>query len=89
MDFVRSFQQKNKITKIKIDTVGQMGREGEYTLALSLDELTAKQKAAFIKKIKKVCKLKDDPGQIQYEENVTVDGSKNPRAATPQTIKIE
>ena len=71
-DFIRAFQKKNKIKNIKADTIGPMGREGEYYLGLPLTELSKKQKAVFIQQIKKVTKKTGDRGEIQYEENMSV-----------------
>lgn len=71
MDFVKSFEKKYKTKKIKVDTIGPRGREGEYGLGFSLRELTDKQKKLFVQQIKKVTKRANDAGEIQYEENVT------------------
>ncbi len=89
IEFIRAFQKKNKIKKIKVDTIGPMGKEGEYNLALSLTELTKKQKTLFIQQIKKISKKTGDPGEIKYEENVSVDEPKNRKPPTPQKVIIE
>ena len=89
IDFIDSFKRKNKIKKIKIDTVGPMGKEGEYGLALLLTELTKKQKKLFIREIKMVSKRAGDRGEIQYEENVSIGGTKSPVHGKLQPIKIE
>jgi hypothetical protein len=89
MSFIRTFQKKNKIKVIKIDTIGRRGKEGEYDLALLLRELTEKQKRTFIQQVKKVTKQKGDPGEIQFKENVSSDEPKNRDRFTPQKIKIE
>jgi len=89
IEFIKAFQKKNKIKNIKADTIGPMGKEGEYDLALPLTELTKKQKAAFIQQIKKVGKMPGDRGEIQYEENVTINEPKTRPLATPQKIIIE
>jgi hypothetical protein len=51
--------------------------------------LNKKQKAAFIRQIKKVTKKTDDRGEIQYEENMSVNIPKPRNRAELQTIKIE
>jgi hypothetical protein len=88
-DFIKAFQKKNKIKNIKADTIGPMGREGEYYLGLSLTELTKKQKTLFIQQIKKVTKKTGDRGEIQYEENVSIEIPKPRNRAEPQKMKIE
>jgi len=88
-DFIRSFQKKNKIKQIKIDTIGQRGKEGEYSLAFLLKELSEKQKRSFIQEIKKIASQKANRGEIQYEENVSIDKPRNNEGLTPQKIKIE
>ena len=89
IDFINAFKKKNKIKKIQVDTIGPMGKEGEYHLALFLRELTKKQKVLFIRDIKKVSKKPGDRGEIQYEENVSVNQPKNRTPPAQQKVTIE
>lgn len=87
-DFIRAFEKKNKTTKIKADTIGPRGREGEYTLAFTLANLTKKQRAAFISGLKNVRKNASDPGQIHVEENVKFEPPHD-RQPSQQKLKID
>ena len=62
---------------------------GEYYLGLPLTELSKKQKAVFIQQIKKVTKKTGDRGEIQYEENVSVNKPKTRSRTEPQKLNME
>lgn len=85
--FVGSFKQKYKIKKITAYRIGPLGREGEYDLAFSLTELSKKQVALFISKIKSTKKLKTDKGSFTFEEKKEIDTETiSKRAKTTEVV---
>lgn len=72
LSYVKTFKKTYKVKAIKYDRIGPMGREGEYWMAFSLRELTAKQRAVFIKKLKSVTAAMKGRGYAGVEENVAV-----------------
>jgi hypothetical protein len=72
-NFIAGFKKKNKITKLSAVHIGPMGKEGEYWLAFSLNELTKKQAACFSSKIKTIAEKLTDRGYAIFEENKKIE----------------
>ena len=79
--FISSFKKKYKVKKISANSIGPLGREGEYELVFNLKELNKKQQSYFISKIKKVGKFPSDKGSFSFEENKEIDLSAIPKRA--------
>jgi len=73
MKMISSFKKQNKIKKIAVDSIGPMGREGEYYLAFRLKELTKAQKTKFIQQLKKTVVIMTDKGSADVKEAFTLD----------------
>ena len=71
--FIVSFKKKYKIKKITAYHIGPMGREGEYYLAFTLNELSKKKAGYFISKIKKIKPLRSDRGTFSFREKLEID----------------
>lgn len=69
---VRNFKKQYKIKSITVDSIGPMGREGEYYFAFRLKELSKAQKVKFVKQLKKLAPTLKDKGSATIEENVEV-----------------
>lgn len=70
--FINTFKKNHRITQITIDSIGPMGKEGEYYLAFKLKEFNNTQKLKFIQQLKKSGPLMDDRGSVEIKENVVV-----------------
>ncbi len=71
--FIVSFKKKYKIKKITAYHIGPMGREGEYDLAFTLNELSKKKAGYFISKIKNIKPLRSDRGTFSFREKLEID----------------
>lgn len=81
MSFIKTFKKQNKIKSIAVDSIGPMGKEGEYYLAFRLKELNKAQKIKFIQQLKKIAPTMVDKGSAAIEENMVIDKtSLSPRA---------
>ncbi len=69
---ISSFKMQNRIKRIAVDSIGPMGKEGEYYLAFRLKELSKAQKIKFIRQLKKIVPAMVDKGSAAIKENVTV-----------------
>ncbi len=81
LDYVAAFKKKNKIKKIACDSIGPMGREGEYDMAFTLKELKKKQVAIFIKEVTGLAATMKEQGYANVEENVEIDKASIGRAS--------
>jgi hypothetical protein len=72
MNLIKNFKKQYKIKKISVDSIGPMGREGEYYLAFRLKEFTKAQKIKFIQQLKKTALTMKDKGSADIRENETV-----------------
>ena len=72
MKLVSTFKKQNKIKQVVVDSIGPLGKEGEYYLAFSLKEMNIKQKAAFIKQLKITAETMKDKGSAEVRENETI-----------------
>jgi hypothetical protein len=72
MKLIKSFKKQYKIKQLSVDSIGPMGREGEYYLAFRLKELSKAQKIKFIQQLKKIVPTMKDQGSAEIKENETV-----------------
>lgn len=72
MKLVSNFKKQYKIKLIAVDSIGPMGREGEYYLAFRLKEMTNAQKIKFISQLKKIAPTMTDKGSAEIKENMTI-----------------
>ena len=54
MNYVKKFQEKNKIRSLEIYEQSGLGREGEFNLYIGIDKLSKAQKSNFIKGLQAV-----------------------------------
>jgi hypothetical protein len=80
LDYVAAFKKKNKIKKIICDSIGPMGKEGEYDMAFTLKELKKKQVEVFVKEVTTLASTMKEQGYANVEENVDIDLSSLGRA---------
>ncbi len=73
MKLVKAFKKKYKIKQVAVDSIGPLGREGEYYLAFRLKEFSKAQKIKFIQQLKKTADTMTDKGSADVRENETVD----------------
>jgi hypothetical protein len=73
LDYVATFKKKNKIKKLVCDSIGPMGREGEYDMGFTLKELKKAQVETFVKEITVLASTMKEQGYANVEENVEVD----------------
>jgi hypothetical protein len=73
LDYIAAFKKKNKIKKITYDSIGPMGKEGEYDMAFTLKELKKVQVETFVKEITTLATTMKDQGYTNVEEQVEVD----------------
>jgi hypothetical protein len=72
MKLINNFKKQNKIKKVAVDSIGPMGREGEYYLAFRLKEFSKLQKIKFIQQLKKIVPTMKEQGSADVKENETV-----------------
>jgi hypothetical protein len=80
LDYVAAFKKKNKIKKMACDSIGPMGKEGEYDMAFTLKELKTKQVEIFIKEVTTLATTMKEQGYANVEENIEIDISALGRA---------
>jgi uncharacterized protein YeeX (DUF496 family) len=80
LEYVAAFKKKNKIKKIVCDSIGPMGKEGEYDMAFTLKELKKLQVEIFVKEITALAATMKEQGYATIEENVEVDKASLGRA---------
>ena len=69
---IKSFKKQYKIKQVAVDSIGPMGREGEYFLAFRLKEFNKAQKIKFIQQLKKTATGMKEQGSAEIKENETV-----------------
>ena len=72
MKLIQRFKKQYKIKKVAVDSIGPMGKEGEYYLAFSLKEFSKAQKIKFIQQLKKAAAGMKEQGSAEIKENETV-----------------
>jgi hypothetical protein len=80
LDYVAAFKKKNKIKKIVCDSIGPMGKEGEYDMAFTLKELKKKQVETFVKEVTTLASTMKEQGYANVEENIDIDKASLGRA---------
>jgi hypothetical protein len=88
MKLIKSFKKQYKIKQVTVDSIGPMGREGEYYLAFSLKEFSKTQKVKFIQQLKKTAVTMKDKGSAEVRENETIDKSGFSRGTTVTSLKL-
>ena len=73
MKLVKAFKKQYKIKQVAVDSIGPMGREGEYYLAFRLKEFNKAQKIMFIQQLKNTAATMKEQGFAEIKENETVD----------------
>ena len=73
MKLVKAFKKQYKIKQVAVDSIGPMGREGEYYLAFRLKEFSKAQKIKFIQQLKNTAATMKEQGFAEIKENETVD----------------
>jgi hypothetical protein len=72
MKQIKNFKKQYRIKRMAVDSIGPMGREGEYYLAFRLKELSKVQKIKFIQQLKKLAPTIVDKGSVEIKENAVV-----------------
>lgn len=88
MKLISSFKKQNRIKRITADSIGPMGKEGEYYLAFSLKELSKAQKIKFIQRLKKIVPTLKDQGSAALKENFTIDKAELSSRVTITSLKL-
>jgi len=70
------------------DSIGPMGREGEYYLAFRLKELNKAQRIKFIQQLKKTVPTMLDKGTAELKENMVVNKAGLPSRAVITTRQL-
>lgn len=66
------FKKKNKLKTITAIRIGPMGKEGEYWLAFSLDEINKKHRDAFCRAVKAATEKHTERGSTVFVENMPI-----------------
>ncbi len=85
---VANFKKQYKIKKVVVDSIGPMGREGEYYLAFRLKEFSKSQKIKFIQQLKKIVPTMKEQGSADVKENETIDKASLSSRASVTIIKL-
>ena len=85
---VKAFKKQYKIKQVAVDSIGPMGREGEYYLAFRLKEFSKAQKVKFIQQLKKTAATMKDNGLAEIKENETIDKSSLSSRTTVTLIRL-
>lgn len=72
LKLIKSFKKQYKIKQVAVDSIGPMGREGEYYLAFRLKEFSKAQKIKFIQQLKKTAASMKEQGSAEIKENETI-----------------
>ena len=73
MKLVKAFKKQYKIKQVAVDSIGPMGKEGEYYLAFRLKEFSKAQKIKFIQQLKNTAATMKEQGFAEIKENETID----------------
>jgi hypothetical protein len=88
MKMIKAFKKQYKIKQVVADSIGPMGREGEYYLAFRLKEFSKSQKAKFIQQLKKTVPNMKEQGSADVKENETVNKADLSSRALLTVIKL-
>ncbi|MBK8521096.1 MAG: hypothetical protein IPL54_09485 [Chitinophagaceae bacterium] len=66
---IKSYKKQYKIKQVAVDSIGPMGREGEYYLAFRLKEFSKAQQAKFIQQLQKTATTMKEQGYAEILKN--------------------
>ena len=85
---IKSFKKQYKIKQVAADSIGPMGREGEYYLAFRLKEFSKAQKAKFIQQLQKTATTMKEQGYAEILKNETVNKADLSSGAAITLLKL-
>ena len=85
---IKRFKKQYKIKQVAVDSIGPMGREGEYYLAFRLKEFSKAQKIKFIQQLKKTAAGMKEQGSTEIKENETFNKADLSSRASVTLIKM-
>lgn len=88
MKLIQRFKKQYKIKKVSVDSIGPMGREGEYYLAFRLKEFSKAQKIKFIQQLKKTAPGMNEQGTAEIKENETINKADLSSRTTVTLIRL-
>ena len=88
LKLIKSFKKQYKIKQVAVDSIGPMGREGEYYLAFRLKEFSKAQKIKFIQQLKKTAAGMKEQGSAEIKENETFNKADLSSRASVTLIKM-
>ena len=88
MKLIKRFKKQNRIKLVAVDSIGPMGKEGEYYLAFRLKEFSKTQKIKFIRQLKKIAPTMVDKGSAEIKENVVINKADLSSRAAVITLKL-
>lgn len=88
MKLIQRFKKQYKMKKVSVDSIGPMGREGEYYLAFRLKEFSKAQKIKFIQQLKKTATGMKEQGYADIKENETVNKADLSSRTTVTLIRL-
>ena len=87
LKLIKNFKIQYKIKQVTVDSIGPMGREGEYYLAFRLKEFSKSQKIKFIQQLKKTAATMKEQGYAEIRENETVNKTDLSSGTTIRVLK--
>ncbi len=88
LKLIQSVKKQYKIKKVTVDSIGPMGREGEYYLAFRLKEFSKTQKIKFIQQLKRTAATMKEQGSAEIKENETVNKADLSSRTTVTALKF-
>lgn len=81
MDYIKGFQQKNKIRSLEVYKQSGLGREGEYNLYIGTDGLSKTQKTQLVSGLKSAVSSQNSTRKKQSDGLVNFDAAETVRKA--------
>ncbi len=88
MKLIQRFKKQYKIKKVSVDSIGPMGKEGEYYLAFRLKEFSKAQKIKLIQQLKKTAAGMKEQGSAEIKENQTINKADLSSRTTVTLIRL-
>lgn len=85
---IKIFKKQYKIKQVAVDSIGPLGREGEYYLAFRLKEFSKAQKIKFIQQLKKTAAGMKEQGFADVKENETINKADLSPSAAVTLLKL-
>lgn len=85
---IKRFKKQYKIKQVAADSIGPMGREGEYYLAFRLKEFSKAQQAKFIVQLQKTATTMKEQGYAEIREHETVNKADLSSGTTVKVLKF-